>query len=779
MPLRDFMPVISARVAAARHSAFVACLVASLHFLLAAPAGAASDEPGATSRDLLALRAAATAIVPTTRIELSATDNPALVSGFSFLETDKRGRPFVWAMQPAAELRFFSGPPRDIRVAIHARLATPASAPLRVAVNGLEVADIKLRPAWRTFSFEIPASVLHAGENSLRLGLEGMDGIEVSGRAGPLAMAIREVRFAPAPTESERGEPARPEDTQHEPARSGDARSEDLPTHRRHAADARGSNDAAVLLSPETGLSWPLQASEGSTLHLSVRCTEDGITAGETGHLDVQSIPDPSAPATRRRAPIDCSAAAATEVTFAIPAGRGRLVLFNSGPRPLRVEQAEVRTPGHTESPPAAAKPPSILLVVLDAFRADHMHALGYPRETTPCLDALAREGSLFTHAFAQGPMTIISMASLLTGTYAPQHQARPEVVLSPDLPTLAERLQERGYRTVGVSSNPFVSHTFGLSRGFEEFDELFERVPGAARGVDGAIPAETVTAAALAALPDSSEHPFFLLAHYIQPHAPYAAPRNRWGRCAPPVDSGFDGREKLLGEALASGREAAKALRQAAIDCYDDNILYVDGEICRIRDTLELLDLNEETIIAVTSDHGEQFLDHGGYGHPPAHLFDESVRVPLVLHVPGMPPAEVVEPVALVDLTTTLAELGGARPPADAGRSLLPAGGEPPRGVLAFGAEGRTAGSSWSRMFRTDEHKLIESAGGRTTKLFSLRDDPGEKRNLSSTEPDQVAGMQAELGNRLGTTEPTAQAADADIPEHLRRQLEALGYLN
>ena len=300
---------------------------------------------------------------------------------------------------------------------------------------------------------------------------------------------------------------------------------------------------------------------------------------------------------------------------------------------------------------------PDIVLVVIDTLRADHLPIYGYERDTSPNLTALARRGLVFDRAFAHSGWTLPGVGSLLTGLYPSEHGLvrDPEGVgffggLDPDVSTLASLLADRGYRTAAFVNNVFLSPDFGFDRGFDLYDW------------EGASNTEIRSArdtveAALAWL-KSAQEPAFAMIHMMEPHQAYDPPAETRGKFAPldnlPVSVPFS----AGGNIGISSSPAPSPSELAAIQAlYDEEILAADlalGLLAR-----EFIEAKPEKPrwLWITSDHGEEFWDHGGFEHG-HQLFGELIRVPLVAVGPLTRPTRIGVPVQHADVFRTLVEL-------------------------------------------------------------------------------------------------------------------------
>jgi arylsulfatase A-like enzyme len=423
----------------------------------------------------------------------------------------------------------------------------------------------------------------------------------------------------------------------------------------------------------------------------------------------------------------------------------------------------------------AAERPerPNVLFIVIDTLRADHLPSYGYGRDTAPRVhQLLAEEGALVERAYSQAPWTLPSTGSLLTGRMPGELAGSdPEVFEIPaGDPTLAERLSALGYRTAGFLANPILHEGNGFARGFGDF-----YTPETTWEVLDWVDATTIEERALPWLeealgPASREgderEPFFLYLHYIDPHDPYRNP-DVWDgeRETAPWDPEYDGRVRGdWAQDLYAGKkglpggtpEEREADRRHLVALYDSEIRYVDRFVARVIEAIpeEVL---EETLIVLTSDHGEEFLDHGGWKHSQT-LYQEMLHVPLFVRWDGVIPAgtRVAGPVALLDLAPTVLTAAGAPSVAEEGfpgRDLLPAltGEEelPPRPVfaehLALGPM-RAAVVDRDRkliLFNRQEPRLDTNPLHRhlrrldrrrmgRVELYDLGSDPGERENLA-----------------------------------------------
>ncbi|MCM2270156.1 MAG: sulfatase [Thermoanaerobaculia bacterium] len=341
---------------------------------------------------------------------------------------------------------------------------------------------------------------------------------------------------------------------------------------------------------------------------------------------------------------------------------------------------------------PRLAPTRGILVLSLDTLRADRLGAYGHTRDTSPFLDSLAARGVLFEEAIAQYPSTLVSHMSIFTGLYPREHAVfPPRGQLAATIPTIAELLQRAGYRTAGFTEGGQMRGKHGFERGFDHFDDRAQR-----RFDD----VERTLARGLGFLrslqPDDR---YFLFLHTYAIHTPYEPPPpydTLYWKAAPPDVFAPTGRNFLrLNSHRLTIEPAAVEYFQAL---YDGSIRYVDDRLRQFFAELEALGLADDLTVVVTSDHGEEFLEHGRLAHTQAYR--ETLHVPLIVVHPGMESARRVTPlVESVDLAPTVLELAGLKANGMSGRSLHPwlAGGDPtPRGqayseVMAAGVPTRS----------------------------------------------------------------------------------------
>ncbi|HVS17220.1 MAG TPA: sulfatase [Planctomycetota bacterium] len=428
---------------------------------------------------------------------------------------------------------------------------------------------------------------------------------------------------------------------------------------------------------------------------------------------------------------------------------------------------------------PALAPGANVVLIVVDTLRADHLGGWGAERATSPRIDALARESLVVDTMVAQAPWTKPSMASLFTSLYPGQHGTVEETTenhLAVSLVTLAECFQQAGYVTVGFSENPHISPSTAFDQGFDQLSTLSgfvgdrEWVVESARAGLDAIEARR------------GERPFFLYLHFLDPHGPYQ-PKGPWREefLAGRQTQRAEVRQGLVGR-LVEGARPTAPIAEEDVDylraLYDAEIRETDLALAQVLADLEGRGLLEDAVVVLTSDHGEEFLEHGTLKHG-YQLFEESLRVPLVLRVPGATPRREAQAVAQhIDLAPTLLELVGLPVPSVfQGRSLVPlVRGEPLEETVVVSA------TAWRGIdlvcARKGRWKLIVDRADGSEQLFDLVEDPGETRDLLHGQ-EAIAGMLRAAIERAETPPAgvTLSGLEGQGDPDAERALKALGY--
>jgi arylsulfatase A-like enzyme len=454
--------------------------------------------------------------------------------------------------------------------------------------------------------------------------------------------------------------------------------------------------------------------------------------------------------------------------------------------------------PQQTATPSAAplAHGPSVLLVTLDTVRADHLSLYGYPRDTTPRLKQFAESATVYTQATAPSNMTLATHASLFTGLAASEHRAHYDAgrpagrPLGTGMPTLAEVFVKRGYDVSSVAGNyGFLGRGFGLDRGFSWVDARPRRstlggisadsVRGAFRRIvcrslglwpetdTRARAADEITDLAIGRIDRARAlgRPYFLFVNYFDAHErvlvppPFAGSFS--GTPARPTGALFD---RLLREMNGTGRVALEVRdREDLVARYDETLAYLDASLGRL-----LAHAGEDTLIVVTSDHGEAWGEHGAIGHG-SSVYQEQVKVPLLVRRPRQRAKKVVEdPVGVAGLFTLVTGDGGDlradAPAVSESFPLVPTADKP--------------GVRGGRALVSGNETLIRGSDGRV-ELYDTREDPAENRDLAAAPKfaDVVFRLSAVLDRWIAAHPPVPTPETRESRED-RARLRSLGYL-
>jgi arylsulfatase A-like enzyme len=440
---------------------------------------------------------------------------------------------------------------------------------------------------------------------------------------------------------------------------------------------------------------------------------------------------------------------------------------------------------GHGEGP--AIK--NLVLITVDTLRGDHLSCYGYDRIETPVIDGLAAEGIRFDRAYSAAPWTCPSMASLFTSILPEAHgmvlhpirDFKKFRVLSPKLTTLAEHLETAGAETHGLSEQIWCSEDFGFAQGFDTFEVLEE---GSRELTDKAL-------ARVKAL--SPDRPFFLYLHYLDPHTPYTPPEEF---TLPHPGKGKYGLEGLDWDewwqtlwSINRNTPDVENYLSYLISLYDGEIRFVDHEIGRFLEGLAAKGLDQNTIVALVSDHGEAFLEHAMLHG--STLFNEELFVPMIIKTPWRKELKGVvleEPASTLDLMPTLLELLELPVPrAIHGQSAL--------AVLkaAGGGEAAPAADGPQRYIRSENAydlalKKVQSSGfslilnrrTRQCNLFNLDEDPVEQKDVLDLYPEAFQAhwdfMMKWLEEEKRWVKP--ESPTINLTDEIEERLRGLGYL-
>lgn len=418
---------------------------------------------------------------------------------------------------------------------------------------------------------------------------------------------------------------------------------------------------------------------------------------------------------------------------------------------------------------------PNLILVSIDTLRADRLGAYRYQRETTPFLDSFAAQSALFEHAIAPASWTLPSHVSLFTGLYPSSHgvNSAQDLGIGAGTEILTETLKQAGYRTFAYTGGGYVNKRYGFGRGFEDYQKTKNDNQRDERGFLAAL---HTAHDRVQALPDGD--PYFLFLHTYAVHCPYvpSEPYATMFRSpgAEKINSG------LCGPQYSKMKDLSKGQALFLSDRYDGSIRLVDTNLKEFVDGMRADGLLENTYIVITSDHGEEFLEHGQVGHENS-LHRELLMVPLLIAGPGIQARRMQEPVSLVDIYPTILDLLGL--PASAqpeGRSVAAVlRGAPEVSLRPFQLSELSRGKSLRSFFNPIGEHLIADLDQKSVQLFDVQTDPGEQQNLAMERAERAEAIRKQAEEFVAglAVKETSPIEDSTTDEHVK-QLKTLGYM-
>jgi len=645
--------------------------------------------------------------------------------GWSHGETARDGNTFRWASEEAAVFTFTSDRAGRHMAWIECepfRFEGSPSQWIRLSVNGEELTEIELRPTRERYPFELP---LREGRNEIRMRFRyAGDPNRSSADRRRLAVAFYRFDIPPegeAPVARRPGPFAWVNEGLHLPAGGSVTFYADVP------------GEAQLRLTPGDGVDIVVRT-ERSTL------VEETLAGEEVWEQTL-----------RANGPV--------EIVLRSVSGT---VLW-----------PELTVPAFT--PPRRelqAIDANIVLIVLDGANALRTGLYGHDKNTTPAIDALGETSVVFDNAVSQAVYTIASIGSVLTGQYPERHQSvsfadrlRDDVITFPGL------LAEHGYRTAGFSGNAVASKMFGLDQGYQEYFQIWEQEDYTGRG-------DSVLATFRDWLDDVGDERFFAYVHFREPHFPYnpKAPFDTRFAPAEPFPEGIADAKvvEALNDRVAAGEPLDTATLARVRGLYDGNLAYVDDLVGKLLRQLDDRGLGDNTVLILTADHGEALFEHGFLGHN-TQLYEESIRVPLIMKIPSAVPRRVENVVELVDLAPTILELAGIQATDMQGKSLL---GPAAADRIAYS---RTVWKRPRYSARNKNHKLIWDSRTDKKELYDLIADPKETADLSEEDNFARGYLEQKLFTWLRAQEHLRGNAPApegvEMTEEERRRLESLGY--
>ncbi|MEQ1504940.1 MAG: sulfatase [Myxococcota bacterium] len=483
----------------------------------------------------------------------------------------------------------------------------------------------------------------------------------------------------------------------------------------------------------------------------------------------------------------------------------------------------EVKPLANSAKPPAGA--PDVLFIVMDTVRAKSVSAYGYDRPTTPTFDGLAREGVLFGQATSPATWSLPAHASLFTGHFPSSHAAHDETrFLDDKLPTIAQTMVEKGWETRCFTANPYISDTFGLTRGFQWTDQAW--ITGAG-GRGFSFVYRLIDALGFAAedkgggqVVDNLERwmatrpadapPAFVFVNFLEAHFPFnQLPEQHLHAFTQASDSSLAAASQTafgvqFGRQLTP--EEYDTIRQPILDMYDGGVQYTDALVGQVVDLWRKRGTLDNTVVVVLGDHGEMVGEHGAFGHV-SSMYQPDLHVPMMIRYPSRIPAgsRIDQPISTVATFATVMDLVNQAPakPLQVG-SLLPGLTGETVGIPVISeryeekmlADRFTPGTANGkgpllmphgryRAYRAGNWKLTTDSLAAGPWLFDLGADPDEQQNRAADAPEQLAQLQTELATYEkvlalppldGEIGPVArqELSDAEC-----EQLAALGYVD
>lgn len=444
---------------------------------------------------------------------------------------------------------------------------------------------------------------------------------------------------------------------------------------------------------------------------------------------------------------------------------------------------------------PAARQ--NLILITIDALRADHLGCYGYARDTSPRIDQLARQGTVFTQAEVQWPKTAPSIASMMTSTYCATNRVRTlRIRLDDRLLTLAEILRAHGFYTGAFVANVHLGTHFNFTQGFDDVCEMWDHREGVKTSNQEATfwSNQQIASEVVSWLRSHHRRRLFLWVHFLDPHGPYLPPGG--------LASRFVG-DEIYGEQPDPPPPRCVPRYQRAgghqtvgdfVAAYDAEIVSSDAAVGTLLDELEVLGLRAESLVVITADHGESLGEHDYYFEHGKYAYEACTRVPLIFYHPALIPAgrRIEAPVPLLDLAPTLLELLEVQPDPPVqqfqGESLADVfDGKPvsPRPIFIESRDGQCA-------VRNGRWKFIDDP--RTPKprtpivareqLYDLQADPMETRNLVEERPQIRQELRSLLARWKSIVAKTAatyreqQVPDETLTPDVLKQLQSLGYV-
>lgn len=725
------------------------------------------------------------------------SDQAHMIEGWKVLEWTG-GKFVVWSDGPHSELAFSSLHPETKLVHIRCMpINYPATPPqiIRVLANNQQVAEIPLSREWNEYEFVLPGEALRQGEN--RLGFQYGYGQSVkttisSGAHPPIAFDYLKIETLRETSIVDFGNPNSQSylidgwyEDEHK-ARLDYVWSKGDSSRLRFAVSELSDKQLQIRCMPLPDKEQPVQ---------KIRISVNGNPVSEinaSGDWKEYSFTIPASNLKLGNNILEFNYShprIADENDFRVLAVAVDYIRFKSLPSNAKTANASIETAPGSSPQSGSARGMNVMIFALDALRADHLGIYGYSRKTSPEIDRIAASGIVFERAFSQAPFTLASVCSYFTSAY-PLFITGGQS-LHKDSVTLAEVMRENGYQTAAISANLFVSKTYDILQGFDRIREfaINPRMNDSSAEITSALPAMLDELAAV-------QRPFFLYVHSFNPHSPYMVPQPFWSAFREPGINPVPSSNEFLIRLLYGQVKLSKPEEEDLIAQYDGGILFGDSEIAKTIRLLKERNLLNSTIFIILSDHGEEFLDHGGVLHG-GQLFDEMIHVPLIVWNERLfgKGKRISAPVELVDVMPTILDLTGAQPSSSVrmqGKSLVPqlvgnSGALTQRVTYSYEPDLEALSIRDARWkFTYSPHGLGYGTARKVQSLwlFDLLQDPEELRNKADGEPvltrdfheRALAWIALQKENLREFGPKSAKGPDLDLSE--KERLRALGYV-
>ncbi|PWT91654.1 MAG: hypothetical protein C5B54_04890 [Acidobacteria bacterium] len=611
---------------------------------------------------------------------------------------------------------------------------------MKIMAQGHQLASMTLVPEWQSYTLDVPPDIFTKQNTNLRFVFKGQD-------EGPYA----------------------------------DFESFSVPAYAWRSIAIGHDERQAILVQPQSKLTFSLRVPSGNPhLFFGAGLLEDSVkpasfkvsvvTDSQPQELFQEELKPTSSNPVWKDLELDLSKYAGQDVRleFTCSAERTEDPGFEAWSSPEIYDVSQKKS--H----------PNVILFSIDTMRQDRVSYYGYQFKTTPNLDALAKRSIVYHNAFCTYPSTLPSHSSVMTGLYVPKHRvSRPgsDLVyrtkrIPENVTTLAELAYDGNYTTAAITDGGFVSSFYGFDRGFQQYynNASHENIRHVGT-VDNAI----------RWLQKNANRQFFLFLHTYRVHEPFNPPAEVFQSMFPNFPVKKEGDPLITVEYLQQILEGT--VKPSAEDkdyvrhCYDSDANFFDQNFGNLVKAVQNLGLDQNTVILVMSDHGEQLFDRGNEVGHGAYVYPESVRVPLILYVPGKGHQDRQEIVSLVDVYPTLANYMGLKLPQLDGRPL-PVDNLPPANRFVF-YETSNGAMFWA--VQSHEFKMVLDGEGAKEYFYDLRKDPHETKNLVDSVPREYQVLKSELQKYVAESKtlPQKQLEKVEEDKELKEKLKSLGYLD